>query len=65
MEIEKIVRLLVKYGFIHGFFGDTSEEFIMEKVEQVNGLNPVERLDWVRGHEFNLFNNCGGEWLGV
>jgi len=58
ISIEDAVRLLCKFGFMHGWFGDTSPEFQSEQVELIKSLPQSEQVAFLAGHDFNLRHYC-------
>lgn len=59
---EKLVRSLVKHGFMSGWFGDKSEEFIAEQTAQyVEFLQGRKKIatGMLRSHLGNLRTYCG------
>lgn len=58
ISIEEAVRLLCKFGFMNGFFGDTSPEFQAEQVALIKSLPLSDQSAWLSGHAFNLRYYC-------
>jgi hypothetical protein len=58
ISIEEAVRLLCKFGFMNGFFGDTSPEFQAEQVAMIRSLTRGEQIEWLSRHAFNLRVYC-------
>lgn len=58
ISIEEAVRLLCKFGFMNGFFGDTSPEFQAEEVALIKSLPQSDQSAWLAGHAFNLLLHC-------
>jgi hypothetical protein len=58
ISIKEAVRLLCKFGFMNGFFGDTSPEFQEEQVDLISSLPTDEQTAWLANQEFNLRNYC-------
>ena len=54
ISIEEAVRLLCKFGFMNGWFGETSPEFQAEEVKLIKSLPTDEQSAWLARHSFNL-----------
>ena len=58
ISIEEAVRLLCKFGFLHGWLGDTSPEFQASEVALIKSLPLSEQSAWLAGHSSNLRYYC-------
>lgn len=53
--ITEIVNWMCDNDFMCGFFGDTSQSWRMDKIEElVNDLSDKELRDWLLGNKFNI-----------
>ena len=56
--IRVLVNVMCNAGFMHGWFGDTDQDFRDEQAEYFLSLSPVEQREWIAGNRFNLTHYC-------
>lgn len=53
-----IIDAMCDNGFMNGWFGDVSERFRAEKVEELMALSTEQKRIWVELNKFNLTVYC-------
>lgn len=56
---QQIVRAMCEAGHMHGWFGDTSDNFQDEEVESLLNMRKADRIVWLDNNASNLIRDCG------
>lgn len=52
LMIQRIVDAMCKHGYMHGFFGDISDEFRASQVDKFLAMPRQQQTDWLERNRF-------------